>query len=510
MDAGRWPRSVFWLFAAIHLVLWTILPLVTQPNAPLDAVEIVAWGHEWQLGYAKHPPLASWLAEAARVVGGHSGDWAIYLLGQLCVVTAFWAVWRLGLAVTSPGVALAGVLVLEATSSYTGATLEFNHNLVVLPFFPLSALCLYRAITSGRRRWWVATGAALGAGMMAKYTILLLGIAMAVFLVSNGEVRRRAAGPGPVLALGAALLVVLPHLVWLIASAFPTLAYAAERAHSQAGGAGHILYPLEFLGRQFLMLGFIGIAVLLLLDWPWRLRPLAPDERFRRRFLLAVGLGPCLCLLLVSAVTGMRLRNAWGMPLWSMLGLVLVFCFVTRPAVQLIRRAALVCALFAVVNVLVELGEDVAGPYVTGEGLRTNFPGRLLATRIVEAWQQRYDKPLPLVGGERWFAGNVAFYAPSRPSIFSNGGLGGSAPDEAACPWTSTADFKERGGVLVWSADKQGEALPEELRVSFPDAEVLPVLTLPRQTGAPVKPVRAGIAIVAPRSAPAPRSGASR
>ena len=113
-------------------------------------MEIVAWGHEWQLGYAKHPPLVAWLAEAARLIGGSNGVWPIYLLGQLCVVTAFWAVWRLGLRDREPWIGLAGVLVMETTGRYTWMTLEFNHSLVVLPFFALTALFLYRALVSGR------------------------------------------------------------------------------------------------------------------------------------------------------------------------------------------------------------------------------------------------------------------------------------------------------------------------------------------------------------------------
>jgi hypothetical protein len=36
-------------------------------------------------------------------------------------------------------------------------TLEFNHSLVDLPFFALTALFLYRALMHGQLRWWLAT-----------------------------------------------------------------------------------------------------------------------------------------------------------------------------------------------------------------------------------------------------------------------------------------------------------------------------------------------------------------
>jgi hypothetical protein len=498
MPIHTWTRRGFWVFAALHLTLWTIVPICIQPNPPLDTVEVVAWGHEWELGYQKHPPLVAWLAEVARLAGGTDALWPIYLLGQLCVVTAFWAVWQLGLEVADPPRALASVLVLEATGRYTWMTFEFNHSLVDLPCIALSALFLYRALARRRLRWWLAAGAAFGIGVMAKYTILLLAAAVFLLLLSSPRARRRATGPGPACALGVAALIILPHVVWLAANGFPTIAYISERGRSHATALGRILQPFDFLGRQLLMLEFLLLALLLLVAWPPRLRSLDADGRFTRQFLLAIGLGPGVVLALASVVTGMHLRPAWGMPLWSALGVLVLFCLDTRSAPVMLRRAVLSCALFAAINVLLGLAEGVAGPYWEGKGFRTHFPGRLLATRVTEAWDQRFAVPLPLVAGERWLAGNVAFFAPSRPSVLTDGGLGSATLDEAACPWTSIADFRKRGGVLVWSVDRQGPQLPPELRAQFPTAEMLPTLTLPWQTGAPVAPVRVGVALVAP------------
>ena len=67
----------FWLLAAAHVVVWTLARLLAEPNAPLDVVEMAYLGHEWQLGYANHPPLAAWITEAAVVIGGGS-IWAVY------------------------------------------------------------------------------------------------------------------------------------------------------------------------------------------------------------------------------------------------------------------------------------------------------------------------------------------------------------------------------------------------------------------------------------------------
>ena len=54
----------------LHLVVWTLLPMLVSHNLQLDLAEDLALGREWQLGYWKHPPLPWWLADLAyRAVG---------------------------------------------------------------------------------------------------------------------------------------------------------------------------------------------------------------------------------------------------------------------------------------------------------------------------------------------------------------------------------------------------------------------------------------------------------
>ena len=56
------------------------------PNLPLDLIEALIYGREWQLGYDKLPPLPWWLVEIADRLAGH--DFAYYLLAQAAVLAA--------------------------------------------------------------------------------------------------------------------------------------------------------------------------------------------------------------------------------------------------------------------------------------------------------------------------------------------------------------------------------------------------------------------------------------
>ena len=62
--ARREPGQCLAAVLVLHLLIWTLLPLLLSHNLQLDLVEDLALGREWQLGYWKHPPLPWWAADA--------------------------------------------------------------------------------------------------------------------------------------------------------------------------------------------------------------------------------------------------------------------------------------------------------------------------------------------------------------------------------------------------------------------------------------------------------------
>src|SRR5438874_8778976 len=123
--ARRRPEAAITLVLGIHLLIWTLLPILLSPNLQLDLVEDLALGKEWQLGYWKHPPLPWWIADAAYRVGSID---AIYLLGPLAAVVCFYAVFKLAREVTDPLTALIAVLALEGMHYYNFSVVKFAHD----------------------------------------------------------------------------------------------------------------------------------------------------------------------------------------------------------------------------------------------------------------------------------------------------------------------------------------------------------------------------------------------
>src|ERR1700752_58954 len=83
----RRPQAAFAAFLPLHLVVWPVLPALLYPNLPLDLIEALMYGREWQLGYDKLPPLPWGVVEAVLMTIGH--DAAYYLLAELAVPAAF-------------------------------------------------------------------------------------------------------------------------------------------------------------------------------------------------------------------------------------------------------------------------------------------------------------------------------------------------------------------------------------------------------------------------------------
>src|SRR5262245_40403181 len=82
-------RRLLWSWLTLRTLIWILATVVTQPNAPLDLIEWLAWGHQFAWGYPKHPPLPAWIASAFAMLS--PGDvWGVYIAGYLMTACCLW------------------------------------------------------------------------------------------------------------------------------------------------------------------------------------------------------------------------------------------------------------------------------------------------------------------------------------------------------------------------------------------------------------------------------------
>ena len=152
----------FFLFA--HLIVWTLIPSISNTNLPLDTIEALAWGSNLDWGYSKHPPVSAWLVRAFHQIFGNQ-DWAYYFLSQIFVVTTFFIVFKFSEDfLKNPILGLISILLLEGIYFYNFTTPEFNVNVCQLPFWALSVLYCWKGFEDNKTINWFLFGlfAALG------------------------------------------------------------------------------------------------------------------------------------------------------------------------------------------------------------------------------------------------------------------------------------------------------------------------------------------------------------
>jgi len=483
--------TAFAVLLLTHFILWTMLPTLFANNLPLDVVEALAWGREWQMGHHKHPPLSAWLAESVRIGDSH---WPLFLLSQLMVAGAFLCAWLIARDVLSPARALIAVSAMAVVHYHTFSSVEFNANVVQYPFWGLAALAFWRGVRGGGNGWWVALGVAVGLGALGKYSFLLLPASMGMWLLLDPRGRKLLGTAGPWLAGATALAVLTPHILWSLEHGFPALTYASERGGGQERAIGReVLGLLGFLGAQMLaMLPLLG--VLLLAGRPTERYSGSPMER---RLLLTIALGPVVGFAAAALLLGIALRDMWGATLFLVAGPVLMVFL--APDVLTTRRFARALAILVGLSATGYAVAALIGPRITGQWERIHFPGAALTREVEAAWEARFSEPLDIVIGDVWLAGNIGFYAQSaRPSAFIDA-------NPVASPWLDDESVRARGAVVLWASDRRGrqaitlaQSHLSDLPARFPGlVELEPVVVDARWLGGGA-PFTAGIAVIPP------------
>ncbi|HMK79125.1 MAG TPA: glycosyltransferase family 39 protein [Xanthobacteraceae bacterium] len=491
--ARREPGRCLAIVLILHVVVWTVLPALLSHNLQLDLAEDLALGKEWQLGYWKHPPLPWWLAD---LVYRATGDVrAVYLLGPLCAALCMVLVWLTGRDIIGGFQSLLAVLALEGIHFFNFSVPKFAHDQMQLPFWALTGLFLYRALTREHILDWLVAGAALALCFWSKYAAFALALSIALFLLLDTRARRTLATAGPWLMALAFLTVLAPNLKWLFDNGFLPLRYVDARAKLATHWYDVITYPLQWTASQ---LFFLAPAILILALALFRApaRPAADEEHaFARRYVTTLALGPFAVTTLIAVVLGRLPVAMWGYPLWSFAPLAALMWLgpVTEPA-RLKRFAAGFLVVFLAMPLAYALSEGLE-PLVRLRPKATQFPGLALAREVTRQWREKFATPLAYVGGGEFASNNVAVYSPDRPHVIVHA-------DVTLSPWIDPEDLKRRGAVLVWEDGQVDAAGLAQLRSSFPGLDVLPPIVLPRETFVArdrMPPARVHVAFVPPR-----------
>jgi 4-amino-4-deoxy-L-arabinose transferase-like glycosyltransferase len=229
-------RNVGWrpvlIVAAIAAVVH--LAVALRYGWHRDELYYVTSGQHPAFGYIDQPPLTPLLAALA-------GN--LFVLRILAIAAQVGCVLLTAmLAAELGGNRRAQVLAagcIAACPVFVGASLLFGTTVLDQVVWIAVFLTTARALRIGTVKAWLVPGAIAGVGMENKDTVavLLAGIGLGLLLYRRDVLRTR----GPWLAVGLALLIALPNIVWDFANGWPEFEMAAVLSQRTGGVLGSLV-----------------------------------------------------------------------------------------------------------------------------------------------------------------------------------------------------------------------------------------------------------------------------
>ena len=400
--------NIFYIFITTHLIIWTLIPALTNNNLPLDTIEALAWSSNLDWGFNKHPPMSAFLVEVFYQIFG-SQDWAYYLLSQICVVISFIAVFKLAEDFFKNKIlCLISVLLLEGIYFYNFTTPEFNVNVCLIPFWALTVLYLWKGFKDNKIIDWLLVGLFAGFGFLSKYLFIYLGLAMDIFILYMIYKKKFKFNFNSYASIFPFFIILLPHLIWLTENNYITITYGLHRTGD--GGQDlldHIIHPLIFFGKQ------IGILIPFFIMFFFLISKFKSKFNFKDNkliFLLSINIIPIVLVLITSMIMGVKIRTMWMTPFYLFFGVLFVYVFKLQINLKKLQK-------FYFIFLILFVFSPFAYAYVsiTETEKRTDYPGKEIAIQIQEVYDNNYSSIITEVYGDEWYAGNLSYHLKSRP-----------------------------------------------------------------------------------------------
>ena len=396
--------SIFLLF---HLLVWTLVPTLSNVNLPLDTIEALAWGSNLEWGFNKHPPLSAILVEFIYLIFG-SQDWAYYLLSQICVIIAFIFVWKFSEEIFDDKIySLISLFLLEGIYFYNFTTPEFNVNVCQLPFWALTVYYFWKSLNNNKKKDWLLFGIFSALGFLSKYLFIYLLLAIFIYFLFNIKKNKKIIIPY-FSSIIISLIILIPHFIWLVQNDFTTIMYGFGRTGIDENNfSNYIINPTIFILKQIGILIPIFFMIFILLK---KIKTKINFKNKKTLFLIFINIVPFLLILVTAIFTGAKIRTMWMTPFYLFFGVLLINIFEKNILLNNLKKFYASFIFFLIISpalyLIISLSDD---------SKRTDYPGKEIARLVQNKWDQNFTNKIKIVVGDEWFAGNLSYHLNSRP-----------------------------------------------------------------------------------------------
>lgn len=410
--------TIVFAVLAAFVVLWMIFWMIsTAPlDAHIDSSEASVWAQHFAFGY-KHPPMTGWLFKLWFALFPRQ-RWAMDLLTVTTCACGLAVAWRLLRDHLDKNRALLGLIALILVPLYDVKAEVLNANTVTMPFWAATLLFYLRA----RRGLGVLdaflAGAFASLTLLGKYwaVFLLAGMAAAAF-VGPGT-RRFWRSPVPYVMAAAAIIVIAPHIWWLVSERgggaiqfAASVATGAPFAETFLKTISYVVGAVMYIAVPLVFLAASRPSRTALADTVW------PADEIRRQAVVLL-LVPLLLPALLNLIIPYRLTPDWTFPNWALLPVVLYSSPLLAVDTRTVARAGLV-------GLALVLAVVIASPAIAYVRLKGSHDwDRMYSRQIAELAEGLAGEPITSIWGSPEIVAGLPFYLPqarpySRPATGS-------------------------------------------------------------------------------------------
>lgn len=402
-------KNFFYLLCLYHLIIWTVIPYISNKNLPLDVIEALAWGQNFDLGYTKHPPLSAWIPGILFKFFGNK-DWIYYFLSQIFIIISFIFLWKLASFFFKNKIhILLSVVSVEGIAFNTFESPQFNVNICQIPLWIGTIYFFLKSIKNNKICDWVLLGIFSALGFLTKYIFLYLLISLFFYLVFI-LIKNKKFYFNFFYSLFTFLLIISPHLQWLFQNDFSTINYALKRGGLHESNIyNHLSNPSKFLITQ-IIISFPFFLLIYLLIKKIKIRLPLDNEKFI--FLLFSFLLPFFLILITSIITGSRIRTMWMIPFYSLIGIFFIYLYENYINLKKLKNFKILLIIFLVISPILYSLRSI---YFDS---RTGYEGKIITLEIEKEWKTISKVNISNVGFSEWYAGNLSYHLHNRPKVF--------------------------------------------------------------------------------------------
>ncbi len=402
-------KKIFYLLCLYHLIIWTLVPYFSNKNLPLDVIEALAWGQDFELGYIKHPPLSAWIPGLLYKIFGNK-DWIYYLLSQVFIIISFIFLWKFSsFFLKKKFQILLSILTIEGIAFYTFETPQFNVNICQIPLWIGTIYFFFRSIKNNKISDWIFLGIFSALGFLTKYIFVYLLISLFCYLIFI-TIKKNKINLNFFYTLLIFFLIVTPHLQWLVKNDFTTIYYAFKRGGlNQFNIYNHFLNPLKFLINQIVILIPFLLLIYFLIK---KIKIKLPQNNEKFIFLFFSFLLPFFLILITTIITGSRIRTMWMIPFYFLIGVFFIFLYEDQINLKKLKNFNILLIIFLIISPSLYSLRSIYFDSKTG------YEGKIVASQIEKEWKNFSKDKISNVGFSEWYAGNLSYHLSNKPKVF--------------------------------------------------------------------------------------------